>query len=119
MGPDRVDSYVQEFPALGSGMANLNLGGNDEGYSRQVGLLFKTSASKEKEGQQLVPILKCVCWLFYNVTYSYCVSLSSKDKVDHTSVGDRLPFITATVLESAQKEKNGLFVVFFSQCQSE
>lgn len=32
-GPSR-----QEFPALGSGMANLNLGGNDEGYSRQVGV---------------------------------------------------------------------------------
>lgn len=37
-----IDRYAgivntpQEFPALGSGMANLNLGGNDEGYSRQV-----------------------------------------------------------------------------------
>lgn len=27
---------MKEFPALGSGMANLNLGGNDEGYSRQA-----------------------------------------------------------------------------------
>lgn len=31
---------TQEFPALGSGMANLNLGGNDEGYSRQVKLVL-------------------------------------------------------------------------------
>ncbi|CAM9350250.1 unnamed protein product [Pylaiella littoralis] len=27
---------MKEFPALGSGMANLNLGGADEGYSRQA-----------------------------------------------------------------------------------
>lgn len=36
LAPSPSCGNIQEFPALGTGMANLNLGGTDEGYSRQV-----------------------------------------------------------------------------------
>ncbi|CAB1112828.1 unnamed protein product [Ectocarpus sp. CCAP 1310/34] len=35
-GHSSLSFDMKEFPALGSGMANLNLGGGDEGYSRQA-----------------------------------------------------------------------------------
>lgn len=47
VGPvlDGIGRVFQEFPALGSGMANLNLGGGDEGYSRQVDILYSSIVS--------------------------------------------------------------------------